>query len=80
MLSYSVTTNFRLELIEPSARGVSIFYFGRGETSKERRREHGSNLVRLKHKKKLLTLNLSYRRLYKYQAKISEHDVCIYKI
>ena len=52
MLSYSVTTNFRLELIEPSARGVSIFYFGRGETSKERRREHGKNLVRLKQIKK----------------------------
>ena len=45
------------------------------ETSKERRREHGSNLSRLETaselKKKMLILNLSRRRLYKLQANIS---------
>ena len=42
-------------------------------------RGHGSNLARLETaselNKKLLTLNLSSRRLYKLQAKISGHAV-----
>ena len=50
----------------------------RGGASEERRREHGSNLARLETAseiKKLLTLNLSSRRRYKLQAKISGHAV-----
>ena len=43
--SYSVSTNFRLGLMEPSAREV---FFGRKRWAiEERRREHGSSLARL---------------------------------
>ena len=48
---HSVSTNFRLEFIEPPASEVLIFWTliekeERGE-SEERRREHGSNLASL---------------------------------
>ena len=74
-----MSTNFRLELIKPfDAREELIFWIPVereewGGASEERRREYGSNLARLKtasELKKLLTLNLSSRRLYKLQAKI----------
>ena len=43
--SYSVSTNFRLGLMEPSAREV---FFGRKRWAiEERRRKHGSSLARL---------------------------------
>ena len=46
-----MSTNFRLELIEPSAKEVFIFWTreqGGGRASeKERMREHDSNLARL---------------------------------
>ena len=50
--TYIVATNFCLELIEPSARKVFIFWTlvereGEG-VSEGRRREHGSNLARIK--------------------------------
>ena len=49
---YSVSTNFRLELIESSASEIFIFWTHvereeRGGASEERRGEHGSNLARL---------------------------------
>ena len=52
---YSVSNNFRLKLIEPSAREVFIFWTlvereERG-ASEERRGEHGSNLARLKQRR-----------------------------
>ena len=59
-----VSTYFRLELIEPSAREEFIFW-----SSKLGRLETASEL------KKILTLSLSSRRLYKFQAKISGHAV-----
>ena len=50
-LNYSVSTNFRLELIETSARGIDFSDSGResqqGGLSEERRRDHGSNLARM---------------------------------
>ena len=70
-----MSTNFRLELIEPAARWI---YFldssreGRTGASEERTREHGSNLVRVETasemKKKLLALNFFSRLLYKLQS------------
>ena len=49
--SYSLSTNFRLKLIETSARGVDFSDAGResqqGGLSEERRRDHGSNLARM---------------------------------
>ena len=47
--SCSVSTNFRLELIAPSARKVLIFcnLSKRAAASGERRNEHGANLARL---------------------------------
>ena len=48
---YSVATTFRLELLEPSARELFIFWtlVEREErwASEERRNEHGSNLAGL---------------------------------
>ena len=46
IISYSVSTNFCQELIEPSTREVLIFWTGR--ESQERRREYDSSLARLK--------------------------------
>ena len=47
-----MSTNFNLELIEPSAREVFIFWTlvereEQGGASEERRKEHDSNLARL---------------------------------
>ena len=80
-LKNSVCTNFRLELIEPSAREVFNFWASRerragGEGG--RKREYCSNLARLQSAsklKKLLIVNLSSRRLYKLHSKISGHAV-----
>ena len=75
-----MSINFRLELIEPSAREVFIFWtlVKREEQgmSEERKREQGSNLARLEtalELKKMLPLNLFSRRLCRLQAKISGH-------
>ena len=51
IIMYSVATTFRLELLEPSARELFIFWtlVEREErwASEERRNEHGSNLAGL---------------------------------
>ena len=78
----SMSTNFRLELIEL----MDFLDSGRERralgANEERRKEHESKLARLVtaskfKKKKLLTLNLSSRRLYRLQAKISEQVVYV---
>ena len=64
----TVSTNFHLELIEPSAE-VIIFWI-----LVEEKRENGSNLTKLEKASglnKMLTHSLLSRRLYKLQAKIS---------
>ena len=44
---YSVSTNFRLELMEPSARELFILPEEMGGANGEERREHGSSLAKL---------------------------------
>ena len=69
-------TNFRLELTQPADKGIYFSVSGRSRragASEGRRREHGSNLAILKtasELKKMLTLNLSCRRLCKLRAKL----------
>ena len=67
-LYYTVATNFRLEFLEPSARKAYIFWLREKSGEQVRRGEENMvNLARLattsEFKKKLLTLNLSSRRL-----------------
>ena len=73
---YSVSTYFRLDLIEPSAREVFIFWSRekRGGASEERRREHCSNLARLETASEFKKLNSLADG---YIIKINEHAVCI---
>ena len=79
-----MSTNFYLKLIEPSARPVFIFWTlvereEWGGVSEERKREHESNLARLKTAPELLTQNISSRRLYKLQAKTLVDTLCTKK-
>ena len=71
---YSVSTNFRLKLIEPSAR--EVFTFWTLVVRENRGRVRRGELEIASELKKMLTLNLSSRRLFKLQAKISGHSLC----
>ena len=79
-----MSTNFRLKLIEPSAREVFIFgLWSREKSGMEGIDERRTKLLSLETASKLkqiLTLNLFSGRFYKLQAKISGHNVYnIYK-
>ena len=70
-----MSTKFRPELKEPSAREAFILYSDRERKGGELRRDkrdHSSSLARLERaselKKKAVGLNLTSRRLYKLQA------------
>ena len=69
-VKYSASTYFRLELIEPSAKEVFIFW---SEKSRGQVRGGEANTAqKLSVLKNLLTFNLSSRQ---FQAKISEHAI-----
>ena len=78
---YSLSTNIWFELSELSAREV-LFFGSRkkragGGAGEKRKNQYSLNLARASELKKSLTLNLSSRRIYKLQAKISGHAVYI---
>ena len=69
-----------MSALYPSSVFSSLVEGEKRGTNEEKRREHGSILARLEkvaELKKLLTLYLFSRRLFKLQAKISGHAVSI---
>ena len=75
---FSVSTIFCLELIDFRAvckKGMYSFLLWSREKRERRMRGGEENMAQtLESREKLLTLNLSRRRLYKLQARIRRHD------